>query len=79
MEIFFHRMLVNFAVNFIVFIYRFEPRKEVTIIKDTCRAIILNVIPNSLNKGTIFKNMVNILNISLAKMTHVCNFQPFSN
>ena len=55
MEIFFHRMLVNFAVNFIVFIHRFESRKEVTIIKDRCRAIILNVIPNPWTKGQYLK------------------------
>ena len=63
---FFYRMLVNFAINFIVFIHCFKLRWEVAFIEERYREIILNTIPNSLNKRTIFENIVNILNILFA-------------
>ena len=40
--------------------------------------IIFNKIPNSLNKGEIFKNMVNIFNVLTTKMTYIWNFHPSS-
>ena len=49
---FFHRMFEKVTVGFIVCIAQFKPRKEITFIKERSGTIILNTIPNSLNKRT---------------------------
>ena len=49
---FFHRMFENFIIGFIFFINQFKSRKEITFIKKRNVTIILNTIPNSVNKGT---------------------------
>ena len=69
---FFHRMFENFTIGFIVFIDQLKPRKEITFIKERSETILLNTISNSLNKMTIFKNMINIFTILIAKKTRIC-------
>ena len=71
---FFHRMFEKFTIGFIVFIDQFKPRKEITFIKERSGSIILNTIPNSLNKRTKFKQMINIFTTLIAKIAGICNF-----
>ena len=70
---FLHRMVKKFTIDFIVLINQFEPRKEITFIKDGSRAIILITVPNSLNKMTFFKTIINVFTILIAKIACVCN------
>ena len=76
---FFHRLFEQFTIGFIVFINQFNPRKEITFIKERNRTFILNTIPNSLNKRTLFQNVINIFTILIAHMTNVCNFYHSRN
>ena len=76
---FFHKLFQKFTIGFIVFINQFNPRKEITFIKEKGRTIIFNTIPNSLNKRTLFKNMINIVTTLIAHMISVCNFYPSRN
>ena len=51
---FFHKMFEKFTICFIVFIDQFKARKEIAFIKERSETIILNTIPNSLNKRIEF-------------------------
>ena len=50
---FFHRMLEEFTIRFIIFINLFKlPRKEITFKKERSETIIFDTITNSLHKST---------------------------
>ena len=71
---FYLKMFGKFSINFIVLINQFEPRKKIPFIKEGSRTIIFNMVLNSLNKRTMFKNMINVFTILIVKIAHVCNF-----
>ena len=71
---FFYRVIEQLAICFIVFINHFQPRKEVPLIKEWSETIIFDQIPNTCNKRTFLKDMINIFNIMIIKITHIWNF-----
>ena len=75
----FHKLSEQFIVGFIIFINQFIPRKKMTFIKERSRTIILNMIPNSLNKMTLFIYRINIFTTPITQMTSVYNFYPSNN
>ena len=52
---FFHRVIEQLAISFVVFINHFQPQKEVLVIKEWSRTIIFDLIPNTYNKRTFLK------------------------
>ena len=75
---FFHWLFKKFTMGFIVFINRFKPGKEISFMKES-RIIIFNTLPNSLDKRTKFKNMINIFATYIIKTACECNFYPSSD
>ena len=71
---FFYWLFEKFVMGFIVFINELKLGNEITFIKKRSRKIIFNMIPNSLDKRTRLKNMVNMLATLITKIVRVCNF-----
>ena len=70
---FYLKMFGKFSIDFIVLINQFKPRKKIPFIKEGSRTILFNPV-NSLNKRTMFKNMINVFTILIVKIARVCNF-----
>ena len=70
---FFHWLFEKFAISFIVFINQFKPGNEITFINERNRIIIFNMIPNSLDKRTRFKDVINIFATLITKIATVYN------
>ena len=73
---FFHRVIEQLAIYFIIFINYFQPRQEVSLIKDWSGTIIFDPISNTCNKRTFFKDMIDIFNIMIAQITPIWNSHP---
>ena len=70
---FFHWLVEKFAMSFIVFINQFKQGNEITFVNERSRIIIFNTIPNSLDKRTRFKDVINIFTTLITKITSIYN------
>ena len=77
-KFFLYWLFKKFTMGFIVFINRFKLGKEIIFIKES-GSILFKTLPNSLDKRTYFKNMINIFATLITKIASVCNFYPFGN